>query len=223
VLAKLKTNSAINNTATLTVNGAALHISFGTGQKIRENATQTAFLQDYFLTVVDSAGASVPNKQVTLTLHSASRPHNAYFKGSYEICNSAWVQYDGITPGCSGSFPTTNPTACLNEDVNLTGVYDVAEDINLDNVLEPGDIAIVTTDPVTTGSDGTATFTLQWPEDHSLWVQVDLTAKASVAGTESSSTITFVLPMLASYLTNTQASPPGFKSPYGIGACNQKP
>jgi hypothetical protein len=217
VLAKLKNNAAISNTATLTVNGAALHITFGTGQKIRENANQTAFLQDYFVAVVDSAGASVPNKQVTLTLHSASRPHNAYFKGQYAACNGAWVQTDGIN-GCGSA-----PTACLNEDINLTGVYDPAEDVNKDGVLQPGDIAIVTTDPVTTGTDGTANFTIQWPEDHSLWVQVDLTAKASVSGTESSSTITFVLPILASYLNNVQSSPPGFKSPYGIGLCTDKP
>jgi Bacterial Ig-like domain (group 1) len=226
VLATLASNTSITGTATLTVNGAALHISFGTGEKIRENPTQTAFLQDWFVTVVDSAGASVPNKQVTLTLHSASRPHYAYFKGAYEVCGNAWVQYDGITPGCTSTTPsvgTTSPTACYNEDVNLTGVYNAAEDINGDGVLEPGDIAIVTTDPVTTGSDGTATFTIEWPEDHSLWVAVDLTAKASVAGTESSSTTTFVLPILATYLTTTTTSPPGAVSPYGVGACTSPP
>jgi len=223
VLATLASNTSITGTATLTVNGAALHISFGTGQKIRENATQTAFLQDWFVTVVDSAGASVPNKQVTLTLHSASRPHHAYFKGAWEVCGNSWVQYDGITPGCGVSGPLTVPTACYNEDVNLTGVYNAAEDINGDGVLEPGDIAIVTTDPVTTGSDGTAIFTIEWPEDHSLWVAVDLTAKASVAGTESSSTTTFVLPILATYVTTTTTSPPGAVSPYGIGPCTSPP
>jgi len=225
VLAKLKTNGAVTDTATLTVNGSALHISFGTGQKIRENSTSTAFLQDWFVTVVDSSGASVPNKTVTLTLHSASRPHAAYFKGAYEVCGSAWVQYDGVTPGCdsTGKLALTQPTACLNEDLDLSGVYNSAEDINHDNVLEPGDIAIVTTNPIVTGADGTATFTIEWPEDHSLWVGVDLTAAASVAGTESSSTTNFVLPGLASYLSVITASPPGAVSPYGVGACTDPP
>jgi len=224
VVASLHTNTAITNTATLTVNGAALHISFGTGQKVRENDTKTAFLQDWFVTVVDSAGASVPNKPVTLTLHSASRPHFAYLKGAYQACGTSWVPYDGVTPGCTASGGATSPpTACLNEDINLTGVYDPAEDINKDHALEPGDIAIVTTDPVTTGSDGTATFTIEWPEDHSVWVQVDLTAKATVAGTESSSTTTFELPILADYLKVSNGSPPGAVSPYGIGACTDPP
>ncbi|HEY0339411.1 MAG TPA: Ig-like domain-containing protein [Steroidobacteraceae bacterium] len=225
VIAKLQTNGAVTDTATLTVSGAALHISFGTGQKIRENGTSSAFLQDWFVTVVDSSGASVPNKAVTLTLHSASRPHFAYFKGAYEVCGTSWVPYDGVTRGCdpSGKLALTQPTACFNEDLDLSGVYNSAEDINHDNVLEPGDIAIVTTNPIVTGADGTATFTIEWPEDHSQWVAVDLTATASVAGTESSSTTSFVLPVLATYLTTITSSPPGAVSPYGVGACTDPP
>ncbi len=229
VLAALQSNSAINDTTTLTVNGAALHISFGTGGVIRENATKTAFLEDWFVTVVDSSGASVPNQQVTLTLHSASRPRYAYYKGEYEICGGSWQPYDGITMGCvtlpgtTQLVPSTAPTPCYNEDVNLTGVYNAAEDINHDGVLEPGDIAIVTTDPVVTGSDGTAIFTIEWPEDHSIWVAVDLTGSASVAGTESSSTTSFGLKILSTYLTTTSSDPPGKISPYGIGACTSPP
>jgi hypothetical protein len=115
--------------------------------------------------------------------------------------------------------PTTAPTGCLNEDINLTGVYDAAEDINHDNVLEPGDIAVVSPGTVTLASDGTGAFTVTYPEDHALWVQVTLTATASVSGTESSTSTTFILPILATYLTTLSSSPPGLVSPYGTGAC----
>jgi hypothetical protein len=216
-------NTAITSTATLTVNGAALHISMGTGGVIRENATKTAFIMDWFLTVVDASGHAVPNNAVTLSLHSASRPRNGYWKGSYVVCNGAWQQYDGHSAAACTTgtppVPTTPPTACLNEDINLTGVYDAAEDINHDNVLEPGDIAIVSPGTVTLDSGGTGTFTVTYPEDHALWVEVTLTATATVSGTESSNSTTFLLPILASYLTTTTSSPPGLVSPYGVGTC----
>ncbi len=233
VTATVKSNATIKKTATLTVNGAALHISLGTGNKIRENDTKTAFIMDWFVSVLDSSGHPVPNNDVTLTLHSTSRPKDGYFKGAYQKCGVFWVQYDGITAGCDADGNSTAPpTACLNEDVNLTGVYDAAEDINHDNVLEPGDIALAAPGVVKTAADGnpagtttgTATFTITYPEDHALWVQVTLTATASVAGTESSTSTTFVLPELASYLTpNTGATPPGYVSPYGVGACTDAP
>jgi hypothetical protein len=57
---------------------------------------------------------------------------------------------------------------------------------------------------------------VEYPEDHALWVQVTLTASATVQGTESTQAATFVLPILASYLTTTTSQPPGFISPYGI-------
>jgi hypothetical protein len=216
--------TAIANTATLTVNGAALHISMGTGAFIRENAAKTAFIMDWFISVLDSSSHPVPNNAVTLSLHSASRPAYGYFKGAWEVCGTTWQQFDGRTTGCSTATtapiqPLTPKTPCLNEDINLTGVYDAAEDINKDNILEPGDIAVVSPGVVTTASDGTSAFTVTYPEDHALWVQVTLTATATVAGTESSTSTTFVLPILASYVNTVTSSPPGFISPYGVGLC----
>jgi hypothetical protein len=226
VTATVHANAAINKTTTLTVNGAALHISLGTGKFVRENTNKTAFIQDWFVSVLDSSSHPLTNNQVTLTLHSTSRPKDGYWKGSYQLCGTGYVQYDGITPGCSTTDPNaslTAPTPCLNEDINLTGVYDAAEDINHDHVLEPGDIAVVSPGVVTTDSNGSSTFTVTYPEDHAFWVQVTLTATASVSGTESSTSTTFVLPMLAEYLKSGNGTPPGFVSPYGIGACTAPP
>jgi hypothetical protein len=229
VTAQLHNNTAISKTATLTVNGSPLNISFGTGNKLLENATQTAFIMDWFVSVLDSTGHPVPNTQVQLVIHSSLNPLFGYAKGSYTVCGGAWVQYDGHSPGnCNGSprVAPAAPTSCFNEDVNLNGLLDPGEDLNKDGKLEPGDIAGATAltgqNPgfVTTGTDGTGAFQVTYPEDHAQWVQVTLTAKATVAGTESSSSTTFILPMLATYLTNTNASPPGFVSPYGTGACS---
>jgi hypothetical protein len=47
---------------------------------------------------------------------------------------------------------------------------------------------------------------------------VKLTATATVAGTQTTTSAVFWLPILASYLTNTSATPPGYYSPYGYGA-----
>jgi len=54
-------------------------------------------------------------------------------------------------------------------------------------------VALTSPGVVTTAVDGTGTFTVVYPEDHALWVQVTLTAKATVSGTESSTSTTFVL------------------------------
>jgi len=225
VNAKLHSNTAINKTATLTVDGAPLHISFGTGNKLLENGTQTAFIMNWFVSVLDSTGHPVPNTQVTLTIHSSSSPFAGYMKGAYTVCGGSWVQYDGTHKGDCAASPQvlpTPPTACANEDVNLNGQLDTGEDLNVDGALEPGDIALASPGVVTTGSDGTSTFQVIYPEDHANWVQVTLTANATVSGTESSNSTTFVLPILASYLTNVGSSPPGAVSPYGTGLCGDK-
>jgi hypothetical protein len=216
--------TAITRTATLTVDGSPLHITLGTGNKLLENSTQTAFIMNWFVSVLDAAGHPVPSSSVSLTVHSASRPFFAYFKGAYIVCGGAWVVTDGSktaaqTCGATPPVPYNSPTACLNEDVNLTGVYDAAEDINHNNKLDPGDVALASPGLVTTGADGTGTFQVIYPEDHANWVQVTLTATASVSGTESSTSTTFVLPILATYVTTTTSSPPGVVSPYGTHTC----
>jgi hypothetical protein len=214
--------TSISQFATLTVGGQTVFISLGTGAKINENSNFTQFQMPWVVQAVDSAGNPVNNVAILLTIHSASRPYNAYFKGAYQVCGSAWVQYNG-TPGCTGNLATTPIVGCANEDLNLTGVFDPAEDTNTNGKLDPGDVAVATPGSVTTGADGSATFLVEYPEDHALWVQATLTATATVQGTQSSTTSTFVLPILASYLTSIQSSPPGAVSPYGIaGVCTDK-
>jgi hypothetical protein len=79
-------------------------------------------------------------------------------------------------------------------------------------------VATVSPSPVTTDSTGTANVTIDYPEDHANWVQVKLTATATVAGTQTSTSAVFYLPILNTYLTNTAGTPPGLNSPYGTSS-----
>lgn len=202
--------TAITASTTLTVGGQTVFISLGTGNTIGENSNKTQFQMPWVVQAVDSSGNPVNNVAITFTIHSASRPNWAYAKGTYEVCGPVWQQYN-TTPGC-----TNPPVTCLNEDINLTGVYEASEDINNNGKLDPGDVAVATPGSVITATDGSATFLVEYPEDHALWVQATLTATATVQGTQSSTEATFVLPMLASYLTAITTEPPGFVSPYGV-------
>lgn len=208
--------TSVTHTATLTVGGQTVFISLGTGNTLNENTNKTQFQMPWVVQAVDSAGNPVNGVQIALTIHSASRPTIAYWKGSYVFCGTSWQQYNTTkTCGSAGA-----PVGCLNEDLNLTGVFETAEDTNNNGKLDPGDVAVATPGTLTTASDGSATFLVEYPEDHALWVQATLTATATVQGTQTTTSATFVLPMLAAYLTNSQVTPPGFISPYGTaGVC----
>jgi hypothetical protein len=216
-----------SQTVDLTVGGQALFLSLGTGSIIGENAAKTQFQLPYVVQAVDAGGNPVANVQLTMKIedlppneaygtgptgfvdNASSASYAAYRKGAYVVSGSAWV---GV------------PNAeCLNEDFNGNGVLgdifgtSIPEDLNGNGVLDPGGVATVSPSPVTTDATGTANITIYYPEDHAFWVQVKLTATATVAGTQTSTSAVFWLPILATYLTNTSASPPGYISPYGTG------
>jgi hypothetical protein len=216
-------------TATLTVGGQTVFLSLGTGEVIGENADKTQFLLPFVVQAQDSGGNAVNGVNITLNVHSLE-----YGKGAYVIFNSAWVQTG--QPG-SAPFSTAPPgiTVCENEDVNGNGILDAGEDFNNDGRLWPGNVAAVSPGTVTTAAttitngtstttvNGSAALTVTYPEDHAQWVRVVLTASTTVSGTESSTTSTFWLPILATYLTSTTSSPPGAISPYGTNTSCANP
>ncbi|MGH8142378.1 MAG: beta strand repeat-containing protein [Steroidobacteraceae bacterium] len=212
--------TSVTNTVYLTVGGQTLFLSLGTGNTISENTSKTQFILPYAVQALDSGGNAVSGVQITLTVHSlppddpapggspdftaSSSVYAAYAKGIWTKGTSSWVQ--------------SVAADCLNEDVDGTGIFESSEDLNANGKLDPGDVAAVSPGTVTTDSTGSANVTITYPEDHAAWVQVRLTATATVAGTQTSTTSTFWLPMLASYLTNLTVTPPGVVSPYGIAA-----
>ncbi len=217
--------TGISGSTKLTVGGRTVFLSMGTGNHISENDSKTSFIVPYFVQALDSSGAALKNTTINLTIHSAApSPLMAYGKGGWIKGVNGWVQTG--TP----DLGTINPiTVCPNEDQNLNGVLDTSlgEDVagqgNNNGVLDPGDVAAVQPGTVTTDDNGQASFNVVYPEDHALWVQVKLTATATVQGTETSTSSVFWLPMLADYINSTTSSPPGYRSPYGIATSCTNP
>jgi hypothetical protein len=213
-------------TVNLTVGGQTLFISLGTGNTISENASKTQFIMPFSVQALDSAGNAVPGVPITFNIlslppqgapalqapdFSTTSSYAAYAKGYYIQGTSAWVQ---VGLGGTDANPIS-PTYCLNEDVNGTGIFEASEDLNGNGKLDPGDVASVSPGSITTDATGSGNINVTYPEDHANWVQVKLTATATVAGTQASTTSVFWLPILASYLSDLSASPPGQFSPYG--------
>ena len=216
-------------TVKLTVGGQTVFLSLGTGENISENSNKTQFILPFVVQAQDAAGNAVNGVNITLNVQSQQ-----YGKGGWVLFNSAWVQ-TGVPGGAPYTMAPPAITVCANEDVNHNGILDPGEDLNGNGKLDPGNIAAVSPGTVTTAAttitngsstttiNGSAALTVTYPEDHALWVQVMLTAAATVSGTESSTTSTFWLPILASYVTTTTSSPPGVVSPYGVATSCANP
>jgi hypothetical protein len=219
------TPAAVN----LTVGGQTVFLSLGTGETVGQNIpTDTQFILPFVVQAQDAAGNAVNGVNITLDVKSLN-----YGKGGWVVYNDGWVQTS--TPGVTYTMTPPGITVCANEDVNGTGIYERSEDINNNGKLDPGNVAAVSPGTVTTAAttvtngsstttvNGSANLTVTYPEDHAGWVQVVLTATTTVTGTESSTTSTFWLPMLAADLTTTTIPPPGYVSPYGVATSCANP
>ncbi len=223
VTATVQNFSAVTDFAQLTVGGQTVFLSLGTGNKIGENGSKTQFLMPWVVNAVDSGGNPVNGITITLTIHS-----KYYNKGTWQNTGTAWKW---ALANANGGYTIPAP-GCANEDANLNGVLDPGEDTsgtgNNNGVLDPGDIALAVPGSVVTNTanaatgdvatPGAATFTVNYPENHAMWVTSTLTATSTAQGTETSTTTTFQLPILADYLTSITTSPPGLISPYGVAA-----
>ena len=198
---------AVTGVVALTVAQQALFISLGTGNLIEE-PNSTTFALPYSLLVTDTAGLPVANTVVGLSIvplaNSTGLP--AYFKGNY------------APPAPPATLWARSVTAsCRNEDVNQNGILDPTEDLNVNGRLDPGNVVTVSKTTLTTDATGFAYFTVNYAQEYSQWVQVALTARASVAGSEAIETAQFLLPIATSKLT-AAGGPPGNPSPYGTAA-----
>ncbi|MGK5060885.1 hypothetical protein [Janthinobacterium sp. LB3P112] len=62
--------------------------------------------------------------------------------------------------------------------------------------------------------------TVSYPRNVGSWVDVVLTVRGTVSGTEASATAALRLPTLASDFSANRVDPPGRISPYGSGPCD---
>lgn len=191
----------------LTVGGTALFLTLGTGEQLGENSSKTQFILPYSVIAVDSNGDPAVGATITLSVQSVANPlgvdtPTAFMLGTWQVSGTAWEQ-----------VPTY---VCPNQDVVGNGVYDMSKDLAA--TMYPGSVAAVSVGSLVTDSTGSGVFSVIYPEDHAAWVQVVLTATATVSGTQGSASATFWLPMLASYVTMGSTQIPGEVSPYGAGA-----
>jgi hypothetical protein len=188
----------------LTVGGTALFLTLGTGEVLDQNSTQTQFILPYSVIAVDSNGDPVVGATITLSVQSVTYQSGlvAFEQGTWKAGTSAWTQ-----------TPTYN---CPNQDVLDNGVYQNPPDLAA--TMYPGSVAAVSVGSLVTDSTGSGEFSVIYPEDHAAWVQVVLTATATVSGTQGSASATFWLPQLSTYVSDVSTQIPGEVSPYGAGA-----
>ena len=198
------TSPAVTATANLTVARQALFVDLGTDNTIRKSTSGPNYEKDYSVLVVDAARAAVKGATVTVSLTPLT-----YGKGNYVFITPSWRRISSI-PG----FPDT---ACLSEDRNGNGQLDPAEDTNGDGLLTPSGVATVT-GSVVTDNTGFGTVTIKYPAEIGNWVKVRLEARATVAASEGTGRVDFVLPVLASDFISETVSPPGNPSRFGSSA-----
>lgn len=231
IAARVQENPLVEDTVTLTVAQQALSIALGSGNDLFELGTAT-FAKEWVVIVTDSVGNAVANKEVQVSLNSLD-----YYKGALTISGNAWVR-PPVAPGINllpGDFSLADTLRCANEDPGNSGQLNPAADFNSNGRIEPGNIAAVAAVPasaplnnpcasagsggtaaqVTTNSQGLARVCVIYPQNYNLWLDVRIEAKASVTGTEFTRSQAFLLPALASDLSNVNASPPGVVSPFG--------
>jgi hypothetical protein len=125
------------------------------------------------------------------------------------ISGNAWTTTYSVIGGCA------------DEDVYHNGTLDAGEDFNNNGRIEAGNIVTVSPSSVTTDASGFALVNVTYPQEYAYYLDVDLSASASVSGTEFVRTSHFMVPGIATDFNTTNTSPPGPVSPFGTAnACN---
>lgn len=191
--------------ALITVSKTALEVRIGQSKEINTDPQDHAAYQFPMDVIVqDSAGNPAPiNTIVNVRVISAR-----YFKGTYHI-NFVTNLYEPSYSVAGG---------CVSEDANNNGILDSGEDNNGNGVVDPGNVATVPA-TVTLTANGTGPFNLEYPKNYSNWVQVDVQATATVAGSEGSTDALVILPPSIPDVTPANGLPPGgLNSLFGVDA-----
>jgi|GEM_PF-286270 len=217
--------------AFVTVSGTPLFVTLGTGDLITA-PTDTTFAQNWAVFVTDSNGN--PVSQATVTGQLVAK---YYSKGTYNSSPPAppWAILASSLPtdGSNLSGSGTGPW-CPNTDANNNGVWSPTNPIQIHYptpypanpslagtvypYVMPGIPGNVTTNGLTNAS-GYANIVVTWPQDHAAWTYVTLTVTASVSGSQSTASTSYILPILATDLLEASPPPPGAVSPYGVAPC----
>lgn len=202
--------TTVHGTTSLTVSSQALFISIGKG-KLLGQTTDPIYQKEFSVYVTDANGAAVPNKAVTLSIWP-----NTYGKGKWAV---------GLLPSGTAAWIRTVNATCANEDVDRSGIllpgFGNNVDVNGNGKLDPGLPTVVTPSSVTTDSGGFATFYVKYGKNFGSWLDTTITARASVAGTESVQNQQWSTEVLSADVSDTASEPPFEFSPFGkSGLCS---
>ena len=197
-------NTAISADTNITVNGQALFITIAANNTIEKLSTQ--YRKTFSVQVSDSNGSPVANQSLTVSVWPS-----IYRKG--------WLEFNP-SDNVWGRIVTAT---CQNEDANRDGKLDSGEDFNSNGVLTPGQPGLVSPANLTTDAAGNVEFNVTYGQQFAYWIDFDLSAKATVAGTESGAFFLFPASAPSSDATNKDIPPAAFNNPFGsASSCSDR-
>lgn len=213
-------SNGIRDTVALTVTQQSLFVTLGTGNLLAAPSS-TQYSQPYSVLVNDANGNPVAGATVALNVIPTRYQKGRYILALFTSATSnvltcrGWVKFPTVQGNVSSDDPDQ---ACDNEDSLvaggvLNGILDPGEDRNNNGRLDPGNVA-ATPKTVTTDASGFALFEVVYAKEFT-WVEVELEARAFVAGSEGTSRARFFLNGLVTDFDDCTVAPPGLFSPYG--------
>jgi hypothetical protein len=194
--------------SSLTIASSPLSITIGSDLTIVESTL--TYKQRFVVTAVDIAGRPKANVEITPSVDL-----QYYFKGYYVYSGTKWFLYQCTdATGCPVIKPAT--AQCQNEDVDRTGFYQAAQDVNLNGQIDPSkaDVLISTVGSTQTDSNGLVTLQIEYPKNLGSWLQYKILVTAGVAGTEGRKTWVSQLGVPITAI-KAEGAPPFVVSPYG--------
>jgi hypothetical protein len=208
VRATVQSNPALFSNANLTVSGNALFLSIGIASTLQA-LDEVTYKKQFSVYVTDANGAPAANRAVTLSVFPL-----AYGKGT--------LVWNASAEPPTWQYSATSPTICANEDINRDGILNGGEDINLNGKLDPGLPVVISPSTVTTDATGNASFFMSYGKNFAWWATTQITARASVGGTESSQFANYFLEMLTAD-AQSPSSPANQISPFGTATVCTNP
>ena len=195
----------------LTTAKRALFITLGTGNII-EKPDSVRYRKPFGVLVTDAAGNPVPNARVTIEAWPTR-----YHKGRWEL--SEFIVGDTVIVRWNQVETLDGQWAngCPNEDINRNGIFDIPPDLDTNNNgrLDPGNVVTMDNANLITDASGFADFGVVYFQQFARWIDLELTARAVVSGSEGREQSFFRLPIAESDVTNRDVQPPGNPSPFG--------
>lgn len=194
VKATVADTPSVSATVTLTVAKKALFVAIGSGNTLVKDTPGIKYSAPHTVLVTDAGGTPVADTTVMLSIYPSY-----YYKGFID------------SSGENTQITITAP--CPNEDVNRNGLLDPGEDINGNRRLDPGNVITVDNSNLKSGVNGFGDFNVVYAIQYADWIDAEITAFITAAGSESSDILNFTTVCLADDVKNKICPLP---SPFGV-------